>query len=64
MQVYGDSVPDQAKCPHYYRCPLFRGVRKAGFHSMLYRALVVHMYVFIIDSANFSDTFIRVGMAD
>ncbi len=34
MQVYGDSVPDQAKCPYYHRCPLFRGVRKAGFHCI------------------------------
>ena len=29
MQVYGDGVPDQAKCPH------FRGVRKAGFHCIM-----------------------------
>ena len=36
MQVYGDGVLDQAKCPHYHRCPLFRGVRKAGFHCTMY----------------------------
>ena len=44
MQVYGDGIQDQAKCPLYHRWLHFRGVRKAGFHCIrVFAAILVHV---------------------
>ena len=36
--LYGDGIPDQAKCPHYRKGLHFRGICKVGFHCIVYLA--------------------------
>ena len=45
MQVYGEGVPDQAKCQHYCRYPLFRAVSKAGFHCTSYSKATTNLII-------------------